>query len=194
MASGDSFLKTLTIEGEYDRLNNFRKFKEPVVYVRLPLQDTPILKAPQTRPGPANKARRGQSLPPAMGRRRLQPTSLVDKGNLCRDYLQPRLEDSALKKRALQFLSSLWLPLCFTGINAVCYAIDPASAALMMASSTFLLHHMGMAGRQLTILVSLVGCAGLLVYGSDAVYIMAVHTLYYLAISMVTFHPHSSLA
>ena len=94
--------------------------------------------------------------------------------------------DSRLGQYASQFLSKLWLPFCFAGINAVCYAIEPSTGVLMMMSSTFLLHQMGVAGRGLTAFVIGLALAALLWHGSDVVYILAVHTLYYCAVSMVS--------
>ncbi|GFR88393.1 hypothetical protein ElyMa_002516300 [Elysia marginata] len=178
MASGDSFLNTLTIEGECDRSCNLKKFKDPLVYIRLPAS---IRKRASGKGKlPANHRRRGQSLPPAMGRQRFHvspPTPACHGGSGSQ-------VESRQHSRAARILTSLWLPVCFTLINAVCHAIDSATGALMMTYSTLLLHHMGAVGRGVTAFISVLALTSLLLHGSDMIYILLVHAVYYCAVSM----------
>lgn len=174
MASGDSFLNTLTIEGECDRSCKLRKFKDPLIFVRLP---TNASNRASGKGKEQPNRRRGQSLPPVTGRQDLGqvPVSTDDSG---------KSTESNHINCAVGAISRLWLPVCFSVINAVCYAIEPGTGALMMTYSMLLLHHMGAVGRGLTMAIFLLALTSLLFNGSDMIYIMVVHALYYVAVSM----------
>ncbi|KAK3799454.1 hypothetical protein RRG08_005843 [Elysia crispata] len=197
MASGDSFLNTLTIDGRYDRSSNLRKFKDPLFFIRLPqnLVKGGLWKG-RTQANPRRQLisvsqprRRGQSLPPLTGRAGLTTSpDLASPAHRCGagpiDGAGSTQGDLGPTIRAHRLLAALWLPVCFAVINAVCYAIEPATGSLMMTSSTLLLHHMGVVGRGLTIIIFMLASASLLLHGSDMIYIMAVHALYYSAVCM----------
>ncbi|RUS91713.1 hypothetical protein EGW08_000539, partial [Elysia chlorotica] len=81
-------------------------------------------------------------------------------------------------------LASLWLPISFVVLNAMCFSIEPSTSSLMLATSTLLLHNMGIVGRRLALTISALAAGTLLVLGSDMIYILAVHAVYYSAASM----------
>ncbi|CAL1537890.1 unnamed protein product [Lymnaea stagnalis] len=79
-------------------------------------------------------------------------------------------------------LESIALLVTFICVNAVAFTIKPDVAAMMIVPNIFVLFLVDLVGRSITATMFVLAPALMAVYNTETFYILAVHSIFYLAI------------
>ncbi|XP_059142922.1 uncharacterized protein LOC131930445 [Physella acuta] len=97
----------------------------------------------------------------------------------------PPKRDNKPRNSFLNF-DALILFCTFICANGVAFAIRQDMAVLMATPTIFVMHQVGLIGKKTVVLVFAIGLAWLAYLQTESFYILAVHSIFYLGILLIT--------